>query len=336
MKALVTGGGGFLGKAIVRQLREEGHEVTVLARGRYRDIEALGARSVRCDLRDRIGVARACDGHDCVFHAAARAGVWGDYNDYHETNVDGTRHVVEACLQVGVPRLVYTSTPSVVFEGRDILGGDESLPYASRFLNAYSQTKAAAEKLALAAASERLLVTALRPHLIWGPGDPHLIPRVIDRARTGRLVQVGNGGNQVDMTYIDDAARAHLLAAGALAPGSPLVGRAYFISQGHPVLLWPWIDNLLRRLGIPEIKRSLPLWAARWVGAAMEWAYELLNLRGEPRLTRFVAAQLGTSHYFDIGAARRDFGYEPRVTPEEGLERVLGWLAGKPDRVGTA
>jgi nucleoside-diphosphate-sugar epimerase len=167
---------------------------------------------------------------------------------------------------------------------------------------------------------------ALRPHLVWGPGDPNLIPRIIQRAREGKLVQVGDGTNLVDITYIDNAAEAHVLAGDALSPGAPCAGRVYFISQGEPIVLWSWINELLSALGIPAVRRKISHRKARWIGALLELAYGVLGIRSEPRMTRFLADQLARSHYFSIEAARCDLGYEPRVSNEEGLRRLVSSL----------
>ncbi len=322
MRVLVTGGGGFLGRAIIEQLLARGDEVRSLARGNYPELEARGVECLRGDIRDAARVSSACADCELVFHTAAVAGIWGPWEHFYGINVLGTRNVIAACRERKVPKLVYTSSPSVTFGGNPQENVDESVGYASRWLCHYAQTKALGEQEALAANTRALAVCALRPHLIWGPGDQHLIPRLIERARSGQLRRVGNGKNLIDMVYVDNAAAAHVQAAEALLPGSPVAGRAYFISQGEPVNCWQWIDELLGLSGLPPVERSISLSAAWQVGAAMEWAYRLLRLTGEPRMTRFLAGQLGMSHYFDITAARRDFGYRPGVGKEAGMERL--------------
>ncbi|MFH1109154.1 MAG: NAD-dependent epimerase/dehydratase family protein [Planctomycetota bacterium] len=329
MKVLVTGGGGFLGSAIVRMLRERGDEVSVLGRGTYPHIAPYIRRAFQADIRLAPVVARACEGMDVVFHVAALAGIWGRRRDFRSINVEGTRNVIDACRANGVLRLVYTSSPSVVFGRRDLCGVDESTPYPSRYLAAYPETKAAAERMILAANSASLATVALRPHLIFGPGDPHLIPQVIARARTGRLRQVGDGRNLVDITYIDNAARAHLQAADALGQGPRCAGKAYFISQGKPVELWPWLNDLLERVGAPVVTRAVSFHGAYRVGAAFELMYRTLGIIREPPMTRFLASQLAKSHYFDISAARRDFGYDPVVSTGEGVRRAVGFPRGR-------
>ena len=324
MKALVTGGGGFLGRHIVTRLLARGDTVRVLGRRRYPDLEKMGMETVCADIQDRAAVERACLGMDAVFHVAALAGYWGSWPSYYGPNVVGTENVLNGCWKAGVRKLIYTSTPSVVSAPGNLEHADERVPYPARYECPYPATKAKAEQLVFQAnGKDGLLTASLRPHLIYGPGDPHLFPRIIDRARKGLLVQVGDGTNRVDVTYVENAADAHLLAADRLGDGSPVNGQAYFISQGSPVALWPWINLILGRLGIPGVHRNISHGFARTVGATMEMAYTVLPLRGEPRMTRFLADQLATSHYFDISKARKDLGYEPRISTEEGLERTI-------------
>ncbi len=323
MNALVTGATGFLGRYVAEQLRARGDRVRALIRRDSPPLDAIGVESVRGDLRDRKTVIDACRGIDAVFHVAGIAGVGVWWDDYYQTNVLGTRHIVEGCLTHGVARLVYTSSPSVTFDGRDQLGVDESAPYPRRWLCHYPHSKALAEQAVLAANGRNgLLTCALRPHLIWGPRDRNLIPRMLDRARRGRLCRVGDGTNRVDTIYVENAAAAHLRAADALRPDSPVAGRAYFISQGEPVNCWAWIDELLGLAGLPPVRKSLSLRTAWAIGACCEAAYKLLRMRGEPPMTRFLAAQLATSHYFNIDRARRDFGYEPSISTAEGMRRL--------------
>lgn len=326
MNCLVTGGGGFLGLALVRLLRERGDSVAVLARGRYPAVEALGATSVQGDVRDREAVVEACHGRDAVFHVASKAGFWGPFAEYQAVNVDGTRHVIEGCRVNNVPRLVYTSTPSAVYPSGDVEGLSEAdLPYPKYFECAYAATKAEAEWLVLDAHGRQGVSTvALRPHLIFGPGDNHLIPRVLDRARSGKLFRVGDGENRVDVTYVDNAARAHLLAAERCVDAAG--GKAYFLSQGEPVRLWSFMNDLLEGVGLPPVRRGVSYGAARVLGGMLEKVHGGLRLKGEPRMTRFLASQLATSHWFDISAARRDLGYEPVVSTEEGKRRLIEWL----------
>ncbi|MFQ5413823.1 MAG: NAD-dependent epimerase/dehydratase family protein [Phycisphaerae bacterium] len=337
MRALVTGGGGFIGSRIAHTLHDRGDHVTAIGRRRYPHLETAGIHTIQGDLRDPATARRACAGMDCVFHVAGVTGVWGPRSWFWGINVDATQNVIDACRAAGVPRLVFTSSPSVVFGEHDVCGVDESHPYPPRYLAHYPATKAEAERRVLAANATPttptgpvLSTVALRPHLVWGPGDPHLIPRVVDRARRGKLTQVGDGRNLVDITYIDNAADAHILAADALAPGAPCAGRAYFITQGQPVRIWPWFRHILAELGISPPKRTVSYNAAKRAGALLEATYRLLRRRREPIMTRFVASQLAKSHYFDISAARRDLGYEPGVTTDDGVARLIAWLRHTP------
>ncbi len=327
MRCLVTGGGGFLGGAIARRLLARADHVRVLGRRPYPELAALGAECLAGDLRDPAAVRRAAAGCETVFHAAAKVGLWGRYADYYETNVAGTRHVLDACRQEGVRALVFTGSPSVVLDGRDCEGVDESAPYAGRYDSHYSRTKALSEELVLCADSSDLATVSLRPHLIWGPGDPNVTARILERGRAGRLFRLGGLNKLVDTTYVDDAAEAHLLAASRLSVSPSLGGRAYFISAGDPRPIWDVVNGILAAAGLPSVERSVPLWAARAGALACEAAWRMLP--GEPPLSRFLVAQLSTAHWFDIGAARRDLGYRPSVSTEEGLRRLKDWLCGR-------
>jgi nucleoside-diphosphate-sugar epimerase len=257
---------------------------------------------------------------------AAKAGIAGRFRDYYRANVVGTENVVNACLQAGIRRLVYTSSPSVVFGGRDMEGVDESVPYPASYEAPYPQTKALAERLVLAANGAALATVALRPHLIWGPGDNHLVPRILARGQSGRLRRIGRESKLIDSVYIDNAAEAHLLAADRLGPGSPLAGKAYFISNGEPVPIWDLVNNILAAGGLPPVTRSVPKWLAMTAGWVLERLYCVLWPDAEPPMTRFLARELATAHWFTITAARRDLGYAPRVSIEEGLRRLKVWL----------
>jgi len=325
MRIFVTGGGGFLGRAIVERLVARGDAVCSFARGDYPDLRAMGVEAVRGDLTDRDAVARACTGCDVVIHTAARPGVWGSFASYHEPNVVGTENVLAACRAQGISRLVYTSSPSVVFDGRDMAGADESAPYPASHAAHYPQTKAIAERMVLEANGPDLATVALRPHLIWGPGDPHLVPRIIARHR--RLRRIGGTNPLIDSVYIDNAAAAHVLAADRLAPGSPIAARAYFITNGEPWPLWDLVNGILNAAGLPPVTRSVSRRAALVAAGLMEATWRTLRIEREPRLTRFLVHELSTAHWFDISAARRDLGYAPAVSIEAGLSRLRDHLA---------
>src|SRR5262245_23658243 len=326
MHALVTGAGGFLGRYLVEQLVARGDRVRGFARHRYPQLDALGVESIQGDIQDATAVERVCEGIDVVFHVAAVAGLWGPWRQYHGINTLGTANVVAACRNCRVGRLVYTSSPSVTFAGCDQCGVDESAPYPTRWLAHYPHSKALAEQLVLAANTSELVTCALRPHLVWGPRDQHLIPRLIERAKSGQLRQIGDGTNRIDAVYVENAAAAHLLAADALSPGSPAAGRAYFITNGEPVNCWQWINEILAVADLPPVERKISRPVAYAAGAAMEGLWTVLGRTDEPRLTRFLAAQLGTSHYFDISAARGDLDFKPRVSMVEGMRRLAEWM----------
>jgi nucleoside-diphosphate-sugar epimerase len=348
---LVTGGTGFLGRRLVERLLAAGRSVTLLGRTPAPDLEQLGVRFVRGSLEDPRAVGQACAGAGVVFHVAARVGVWGRYEDFFRTNVIGTRVLLEACRARGVAHFIHTSTPSVVYNGHDLAGADESLPLTTDCPSPYPLTKAIAECEVLAANTPALRTIALRPHLIWGEGDPHLVPRILARARAGRLRIIGPGRNRVDLVHVENAVDAHLLAEQALAscnalrytiPGQPpgdrasctamgdapgrADGRAFFITNGEPVVLWDWINTLLRGLGEPPVTRHLSLGAASLIGAGCEFAWRMLPLRGEPPMTRFVATELAKDHWFDITAARRDLGYTPKISMAEGTAELIAAL----------
>ncbi|MCA8990598.1 MAG: NAD-dependent epimerase/dehydratase family protein [Planctomycetaceae bacterium] len=322
MPSLVTGGGGFLGRYIVEQLLAEGQSVRSLSRNTYPELEALGVEQFRGDLRNLDDVRHACEGVDTVFHVAAVPGVWGPWAKYYDINTRGTEHIIEACRMNGVRKLVFTSSPSVVFDGQSHLDADESLPYPQSYLCHYPHTKALAEQAVLAANSAELSTVSLRPHLIWGPRDNHLIPRLLDRARKGKLKQVGDGKNLISMAYVENVAAAHLQVAKVLAPDSKVAGQAYFINDPEPVNLWSWVNNLLQRAGIPPVKSRVSAAFAWTAGALCEAGYWLTRQSAEPPMTRFVALQLSQSHSYSIAKAQRDFGYEPLISAEEGFRRL--------------
>ncbi len=328
MTILVTGGGGFLGGAIVRKLVENGESVRVLNRNFYPALEELGVAQVSGDIADPAVVSRAVEGVELVYHTAAKAGVWGPYDDYYRANVVGTQNLLRACRDFRVPRLVFTSSPSVVFDGRDQEGIDESAPYPRRFLTHYPRTKAAAEQLVMAANFDALATVSLRPHLIWGPGDNHLAPRILSRARAGKLRLIGRRPRLVDAVYIDNAVDAHLLAAARLSPGAAIGGKTYFITNDEPITMENLINGILDAGGLPPIRKRAPRGLAYAAGSLMEWGGKLLGRAREPALTRFVAKQLMTAHWFNIDAAKRDLGYRPAVSMREGFERLRQCFSG--------
>ncbi len=325
-RALVTGGGGFLGEAIVRRLLERGMAVRSFSRGAYPELEAVGVECFRGDLADAASVGAAAKGCDVVFHVGAKAGVWGSYSEYFDANVRGTGNVLAACAVHGVRRLIYTSSPSVVHGGEAIEGGDESLLYPDHFEAPYPETKAMAEQMVLAANGSELMTVALRPHLIWGPEDNHLVPKIVARARAGKLKLVGDGANLVDTVFIDNAAEAHLDAWDSLTPGAACCGKAYFITNGEPRPIKEIIDRMVGAAGLAPVEKSIPMGVAVVAGRTLELAHRLFAPSKEPMMTAFLARQLGTAHWFDISAARRDLGYEPAVSLDEGFKRLAEWF----------
>jgi nucleoside-diphosphate-sugar epimerase len=327
---LVTGGTGFLGRRLVERLLAQGRRVVVLSRTRPADLEARGVRWIGAAIEDSAAVQAACAGCGTVFHVAARVGVWGPRDAFFRANVLGTRAVIAGCRAGGVSRLIHTSSPSVVYNGRALSGVDESVPLTTDCPSAYPLTKAQAERDVLAANGAALRTVALRPHLIWGPGDPHLVPRLLARARAGRLWIVGDGTNRVDLVHVENAVDAHLAAERALLdPASPAAGRAYFITNGEPVVLWDWINALLSALGEAPVRRRISHPLARQAGMLAELVWRGFGLAGEPPMTRFVADELAKDHWFSIDAARRDLGYEPRMTMAQGTAQLVAALRGE-------
>ena len=322
MNILVTGGGGFLGQAVVKALLAEGHEVSSLNRSAYPALEALGVVCHRGDIGDRQAVDRACTGVDAVIHVAAKAGPGLYSPEFERANIDGTQHLIDACRTHGIRYLVHTSSPSVVHAGGDIEGGDESLPIASHFAAPYPATKARAEQLVLAANDgNALLTTALRPHLIWGPGDNHLLPRMIQRNASGRL-KLPAPDKKIDTVYIDNAAEAHVLALKNLMTTATAAGRAYFISNGEPMANREMIERLLKAAGqTPSIGRVSPK-VAMIAARVVEAIWKPLKLKSDPPISVFMVEHLATAHWFDLSAAERDLGYRARISIAEGLKRL--------------
>ncbi|MDC0358347.1 NAD-dependent epimerase/dehydratase family protein [Oligoflexia bacterium] len=325
-KYIVTGGGGFVGKAIGCELVKRGNEVCSISRRCYPELLDLGINSIQADLAcspERYW--EVFEGVDTVFHVAAKVDMWGCYDDFFSANVLATRNVVQACRAKSVKRLVYTSSPSVVADGSHLAGIDESYPYPSVHTAYYPQTKAMAEREVLAQDGvDGLRTCALRPHLIWGPGDTNLVPTILERARAGRLVQVGRGENLVDITFIEDCVRAHILAAIALDDNAEASGQAYFISQGSPVNMWAWINDILALHDLPQLSKKLPKWIAMLLARGCEGVSKLLPFGSEPLLTRFLVSEMSTDHYFNIARARKLLGYEPQYSVAEAMRKTFG------------
>jgi 2-alkyl-3-oxoalkanoate reductase len=327
MKVLVTGGGGFLGQAVCKQLAAAGHSVFAMNRNRYPALDEANIKQRPGDVANLDSVLSASEDVDAIVHSAGKVGAWGRLEDYYEANVRGTDNVLAACELHEIDKLVFTSSPSVVHGGGDLNGVDESAPYATHFSSAYAQTKALAEQRVLAANGPKLATVALRPHFIWGPGDPNLLPRVLKQARAGRLRLIGKEPKKIDTTFIDNAAEAHVLALEKIGIGSAIAGKVYFISQGEPMTIENVINAWLKADGFPPETRRIPLGLAQFLGTALEAIYTTLRLQKEPPLTRFTVEQLSTAHWFNLDAAQRDLGYTAKVTMSEGLARLSQHLA---------
>ncbi len=329
-QALVTGGGGFLGKAIVKKLVALGSRVTSFSRQSYSDLDQLGVHQIQGDLRVESQVQEAVRGKDIVFHVAAKPGIWGPYQEYFSINVTGTSNVISACFDQGVGQLIYTSSPSVVFNGKDMEGVDENVPYPDTYHAPYPETKALAEKRVREASLKGLQTISLRPHLIWGPEDNHLVPGIISRAH--RLKKVGRLDDLVDTIYVDNAADAHVLASQGLDRDPSLSGNVYFISQDEPVSKWALANEFLKAANLPPIQGHISEKGAILAGTLCEFFYRLFRIRKDPPMTVFVARELATSHWFDISRVKNDLGYTPKVSISEGLERLHQWLAHSGDQ----
>ena len=315
MKVFVTGGGGFLGSYVVKDLLADGHQVVSYQRSAHPELETLGVAVIRGSINDNSSMAAAMKGCDAVIHIAAIAGVWGPANSYYKINVDGTQQVLQAMEYNRITRLVYCSSPSVVFNGKAFEGEDESLPYGNEWTSIYPTTKAIAEKMVLDwGRTGKGRVIALRPHLMWGVGDPHLFPTVIERVRAGRLRIIGDGKNRVDTTRVENAAAAHILALSALDRERAL-NRPYFISQGEEFLLWEWMNRVFEAIGLSPVRKRVPYPLAYVMGWILEGIWRMRGSQKVPPMTRFVARAMAKSHWFSIEAAKQELGYDPSRFP---------------------
>ena len=324
---IVTGGGGFLGYALLKALKARGHALRTINRGTYGKLHELGVEVLQGDLANYETALEALRGVDTVFHVAAKPGVWGPYAEYFDANVKATLNILKACRELGITKLIYTSSPSVTFGGNDQENVDETVAYPSAYMAAYPETKALAERLVLEANDQDLATVSLRPHLIWGPGDRHLIPRVIDKARAGRLRHIGKPGKLVDAVYIDNAVQAHLCALERIGVGSIISGKAYFIGNNEP---WPMeriINQILSSASLAPVTKRISFRLAWALATTIEKIYTYLRITREPPLTRFMVAQLNTSHWYNPKASQEELGYYPKISMQEGFRRLQNELS---------
>ena len=330
--SLVTGGSGFLGAAIARALKARGDQVIVLDLAPECPVEGVDYR--RVDITDKAGVIEACRGVDTVIHNASIVHTKQNKQDVvWAVNLGGTENMLEAARHNGVLRFIYISSGSVVYEGKDIENGDETLPYSSVSQAPYADSKIAAEKLVLAENGKGGMATcALRPHVVFGPGDNRFMPTLLAKGRNGQLrVQIGRGVWLSDYTYVTNMTDAVLLADEALAKdglNSVAAGQAYFITNGEPMPFWDFIRKVAARLGFPPVKYTAPKSLVYAIAAIKEGIDTLKGgtLNAEDGLTRFAIRYMCTHHYFSIEKARRELGYNPAVSVEEGIERTCQHL----------
>jgi nucleoside-diphosphate-sugar epimerase len=327
MKVLVTGATGFVGKALALRLKEMGAEVTGVGRNPtgLAQLEAAGVRAIHADLRDAAPIQNACQGQEIVFHTGALSTPWGRTQDFYQTNVTGTQNVIRGCEQHGVGRLVYVSTPSIYFRFAARLDVPEDAPLPAKPANEYAHSKLLAEAEIERAFARGLPVITIRPRAIFGPGDTAILPRLIDRLRTGKMPIIGDGQNIADLTYIDNVVDALILCA--TSPWATL-GKKYNITNGEPVRLWEMIAKLCAELGYPFPRRRISYRVADSLATMLEILYALLPGRPEPPLTRYTVSVVSQSATLNIQAAKRDLGYRPRISLAEGFAQFLGWWKG--------
>ncbi len=327
MKIIVSGGTGFLGSSLAQNLSIAGHEVHTIGRKPASTGDTNKLIHHTFDLsKDMLPPSLLAD-TDIFFHIAAKAGVWGEYSEFHNANVVATEKILVACESANIPRLIYTSTPSVVFCGKSIVGGNESLQYGNTGFSPYAETKAIAEQKVLGAHSPgKIQTVALRPHLVWGENDPHLLPRVIARHKTGKLRIIGSGQNQVDLTHIENVTHAHICAMQEMIRNKNLGGKPYFIGQSEPVFLWKWLNQVFQSIDLPPLTKKLSFQNAFILGASLEKIWKILRIKQEPPMTRFVACQLAHDHWFSNQSAKQDLGYIPIKNMTDALREINPWL----------
>ena len=327
---MVTGGGGFLGKAIVKKLLKKNYNVSSFSRNFYPELEKMGIRQIQGDITDKLAVLRAFTKIDTVFHVAAKAGIWGTFEIFYKVNVAGTENVISACFENSVQQLIYTSSPSVVFDEKDKENIDETAPYSKNYMASYPETKAMAEKSVRVAARNGLNTIIIRPHAIWGPGDNHLMPILIKRAN--KLKIIGHKKYLMDTIYVDNAADAHLLASQKLLEKPELSGNIYFVSQDKPVPIWEMVNALLNAADLPPVKGHVSEITAYIMASIFEFCYKLFNIKNDPPLTKMAVVELSTHHWFNISKAKKDLGYYPKISTKEGLKRLKQWFSSNGDK----
>lgn len=326
----ITGGGGFLGRYIIEQLISLNcKKIISYGRSQQPELVEMGVEVICGDISNSELLSNNSKGVDILFHTAAKAGIWGKYKEFYNTNVEGTKSVIVACQKNKIPILINTSSPSVVSTDHDIKGENENLPYPDNYLAYYPETKAEAEQIVANSANSHLRTISLRPHLIWGPRDPHILPRIFAKAAQKRLIQIGDGENIVDLTYVENAAFAHIKAAESLIDSDRASGNKYFISDDNPLSLWEWINDRLKDMEFSTIKKNISYRKAKNIGAIFEFIFKLLNISSEPPVTRFVAAQMAFSHYFDISAAKNDLKYSPMIDNSEAIKKTINYFKGE-------
>jgi len=320
MKILVTGGGGFIGLALVKRLVSKGYEVSTFSRKIYPQHFDLGVRVFQGDISNYEDVETALSGIDVVFHTAAKAGVWGPYEDFYAPNVIGTQNVISSCIACKVRKLIFTSSASVVFNGSDLLNADESTPYPRKPVSSYTATKAIAEQIVLEANSEKLNTLALRPHLVWGPDDTQLITGILNRAGAGRLRRIGKKDYLIDTTFIENCIDAHVLAMDMMDKNPEVCGRAYFITNDEPVNAWDFINSVLISAGMTPVNGYFNETLAFIIAFLLEKIHKILCFKTEPILTRLIVHELCTHHWFNIKAAKELLGYSPQINIKTGMD----------------
>jgi len=314
----------MLGRAVAIRLQRDGHAVRTFQR---HPAGVPDADEVLGSVTDPVAVAHAMQGCEAVVHLAAKVSFTGAESEFEAVNVHGTAAVLAAALDAGARRFVMVSSPSVAHAGASLVGAGADPADPARARGAYARTKARAELAALATDSPELRVLAVRPHIVWGPGDTQLVARVVERARAGRLPLLGSGAALIDTTYVDNAADA---IAAALVAGRSAFGAAYVVTNGEPRPVRDLLAGICAAAGVPSPTWSLPPTVARAVGGVIEVVWTGHPGWGEPPMTRFLAEQLSTAHWFDQRRTRKVLGWTPAVTLDEGFARLAASFAPPP------